>query len=50
MPSVLAILNCRALQNTEQKQTVVQTYLEKETAPPSSILAWKMAWTEEPGG
>ena len=23
--------------------------LEKETATPSSILAWKIAWTEEPG-
>ena len=24
--------------------------LEKEMATPSSILAWKMPWTEEPGG
>ena len=24
--------------------------LEKETAPHSSILAWKTPWTEEPGG
>ena len=24
--------------------------LEKETATPSSILAWKIPWTEEPGG
>ena len=23
--------------------------LEKETAPPSSFLAWKIPWTEEPG-
>ena len=23
--------------------------LEKEMAPHSSILAWKMPWTEEPG-
>ena len=23
--------------------------LEKETAPHSSILAWKIPWTEEPG-
>jgi len=23
--------------------------LEKEMAPHSSILAWKIAWTEEPG-
>ena len=24
--------------------------LEKETAPHSSILAWRISWTEEPGG
>ena len=24
--------------------------LEKEMATPSSILAWKIPWTEEPGG
>ena len=25
-------------------------YLEKEMATHSSILAWKVSWTEEPGG
>ena len=30
---------------TFQKDT-----LEKETATHSSILAWKIPWTEEPGG
>jgi len=24
--------------------------LEKEMAPHSSILAWRIPWTEEPGG
>ena len=24
--------------------------LEKEMATPSSVLAWRMPWTEEPGG
>ena len=24
--------------------------LEKDMATPSSILAWKIPWTEEPGG
>ena len=24
--------------------------LEEETATPSSILAWRVPWTEEPGG
>ena len=27
-----------------------EDHLEKETAIHSSILAWKIAWTEEPGG
>ena len=25
-------------------------FLEKEMAPRSSILAWRIPWTEEPGG
>ena len=25
-------------------------HVEEEMATPSSILAWKMPWTEEPGG
>ena len=24
--------------------------LEKDTATPSSVLAWRIPWTEEPGG
>ena len=24
--------------------------LEKETAPHSSVLAWRILWTEDPGG
>ena len=27
-----------------------QTVLEKAMTPPSSMLAWKIPWTEEPGG
>ena len=27
-----------------------EDHLEKETATHSSILAWRMPWTEEPGG
>ena len=27
-----------------------EDHLEKETAIHSSILAWKIAWTEDPGG
>ena len=37
------------------QETWVQTLgqedlLEKEMAPCSSILAWKILWTEDPGG
>ena len=33
-----------------QIQSLVQEDLEKERATHSSILAWKIPWTEEPGG
>ena len=28
----------------------VQPFVEKAVAPHSSTLAWKIPWTEEPGG
>ena len=28
----------------------MQIYMEKAMAPHSSTLAWKIPWTEEPGG
>ena len=39
----------------ETQETQVQSLgwedpLEKETVPHSSILAWRISWTEEPGG
>ena len=45
--------NCSALQEPQEKQ--VQSLgredpLEKETATHSSILAWRIPWTEERGG
>ena len=33
-----------------QVQSLGQEHLEKEMATHSSILAWKIPWTEEPGG
>ena len=33
-----------------KKTTYVCVSLEKEMATPSSILAWEIPWTEEPGG
>ena len=32
------------------KNTYTSHWLEKETATHSSVLAWKIPWTEEPGG
>ena len=28
---------------------IISTYLEQQMATHSSILAWKISWTEEPG-
>ena len=33
-----------------QEEYLLSTYVEKEMATHSSILAWKSPWTEEPGG
>ena len=33
-----------------KKTIYVCVSLEKEMAPPSSILAWEIPWTEEPSG
>ena len=33
----------------EENKTVSQEGMEKETATHSSILAWRVPWTEEPG-
>ena len=44
------IKNPLAMQET-QVRTLGQEYpLEKEMATHSSILAWRIPWTEEPGG
>ena len=41
--------------NAEERETQVQSLgwedlLEKEMVTHSSILAWRIPWTEEPGG
>ena len=33
-----------------QETQVQEDLLEKEMTTPSSILAWEISWTEEPGG
>ena len=39
-----------AVQETQAPSLGKEDPLEKETATHSSILAWKISWTEEPGG
>ena len=38
------------MQETQIRSLGQEDPLEKETATPSSTLAWKIPWTEEPGG
>ena len=39
-----------AVKNQPAMQEVHLPFLEKEIATHSSILAWKIPWTEKPGG
>ena len=39
-----------AVQETQVQSLGWEEPLEKEMATHSSILAWKISWTEEPGG
>ena len=38
------------MQETQVQSLGRENLLEKEMATHSSILAWKIPWTEEPGG
>ena len=42
--------NLPAVQETQLQSLGQEDPLEKETATDSSILAWRIPWTEEPGG
>ena len=44
------IKNLPAMQETWVQSLGQEDPLEKEMATHSSILAWKIPWTEEPGG
>ena len=44
------IKNLPAMQETQVRSLVQEDPLEKEMATHSSIPAWKIPWTEEPGG
>ena len=39
-----------AMQETQVQSLGWEDILEKEMATHSSILAWRIPWTEEPGG
>ena len=43
------VKNLPAMQETQFRFLSLEDPLEKEMATHSSILAWKIPWTEEPG-
>ena len=45
-----SVKNLPAVQETWVRSLGWEDLLEKEMATHSSILAWKISWTEEPGG
>ena len=51
-PSLVAqtVKKLLAMQETWVRSLGWEDPLEKETANPSSIIAWRILWTEEPGG
>ena len=42
--------NPPAMQETWVQSLGLENHLEEEMATHSSILAWRIPWTEEPGG
>ena len=42
--------NLPAMQESQVRLLGLEDPLEKEMAAHSSILAWRISWTEEPGG
>ena len=43
------VKNLPAMQETQVQSLGQEDPLEKRMATPSSILAWRIPWTEEPG-
>ena len=43
------VKNLPAMQETQVRSLIWEDPLEKEMATHSSILAWEIPWTEEPG-
>ena len=48
--SGIVVKNLPTMQETWVQSLDQEDPLEKETAAHSSILAWEIPWTEEPGG
>ena len=44
------VKNLPAMQETQVQSLSGEDPLEKEMATHSSVLAWRIPWTEEPGG
>ena len=49
-PVAQMVMSLPAVQETRVRSLGQEDPLEKETATHSSILAWRIRWTEEPGG
>ena len=49
-PVAQMVKNLPAMQKTWVRSLTQEDGLEKEMATHSSILAWRIPWTEEPGG
>ena len=45
-----SVKNLRAMQETQVQSLGWEDPLEKEVATHSSLLAWRIPWTKEPGG
>ena len=49
-PMAQMVKKLPAMQETQVQSLGQEDALEKEMATHSSILAWRIPWTEEPGG
>jgi len=49
-PGYSMVTDLPAMQETQVQSLGLEDPLEKEMATHSSILAWRIPWTEEPGG
>ena len=49
-PGRSAVKNLSAMKETRVQSLCQEDPLENEMATHSSILAWRIPWTEEPGG